>query len=404
MKCRLVLTKYNNIDTFFLFEDEKLAEIFPCDTDSIVGNMYIARVKKVVTSINAAFLDYGGDDMLYYSIADNADRSIFVKHTAAKNVPCEGDLMVVQVDRDASSMKKAMCSSNLTVNGQYVIINRSGTVGVSHKIKSSERAGRLKNLVQKIIAEQCSDGADSNADASDISDLYNFGAVIRTSAEAASDEDISKETIKILCELRDVINSNLHSTVGPVYIKDARQSFVEDVLKCGKYEYVELVTDTDFVMNDERLVYKHYEDEYPIAKAYSLSELVSKAMHRIHYLKSGGSIVIDRTEAMTVIDVNTGKAISGKDTEKQFLKVNVEAARKIAELMRLRNISGIIIVDFVSMKKAESYEQLIACLREELSKDRIKATYVDTTKLGLAELTRVKRHRPLDDYFKAREK
>ena len=136
-------------------------------------------------------------------------------------------------------------------------------------------------------------------------------------------------------------------------------------------------------------------------KVFNLEEKLKKAFDRFIYLKSGGSIIVEPTEALTVIDVNTGKAIKGKNTEKSFLKINKEAAEAIAKVIRLRNISGIIIIDFINMKEIESIKELLDYLKKQLDKDEVKVTFVDMTPLGLVELTRKKEAKPftLQDFL-----
>ena len=398
MEGRYLITEYKGKRAAFLLEEGKLMRALPLENSSLIGNVYTAKVVNIVPSINAAFLDAGTGDYLYYSLADNEGKHIFLHHGNTNKV-CTGDEMLVQVSKDPVKTKKGVCSSSISLKGHYVVIDRSGEIGVSKKITDAEKRQELRDTLSKVLGE--------------FKD-YGVGAIVRTAAEKEDIEVVTNEAKSILCKLKEIMDSSLHMLPKQmVYAAESGElSDVEEVVKKKKYTEFEIVTDirdvyeqlmsAQFIKDSEDNVkVSLFEDKLTnLSLVYSLETKLEKGFSRSIYLKSGGSIVVEPTEAMTVIDVNTGKAVKGKDTEKTFLKINIEAAAMIARVLRLRNISGIIIIDFISMKNSDSIRELINILQKELLKDENKVTYVDITPLGLVEMTRKKVSRPLtlDDF------
>ena len=371
---KLIIGNYKNTRIGFLLEDRNLVETISLSDDSILGNVYTARVVKIVKNIDAAFLDIGTGDTLYYSLKDNENRHIFIKHTANTDKVCEGDIILVQVEREQVKTKKAEATANIEFVGKNIILNRLGVIGISKKIDSTLR-DPLKRKVEKIIKEEKTKiGLEDTA----------VGAVIRTEAVDSSIEEIQEETITLLCKLNDIMASSKHSNVVSLVYQNADlvSGAISEISKRYSHEDLEVIED------DEALI------------TFDIDTKLSKLMKRVVYLNSGAWLNVDLTEAMTVIDVNSGKAISGKDKEKNFLKINMEAADMIGRLLRVRNLSGMIIIDFISMKEPESYRTLIEHIKEVVGKDSTRTVYVDTTGLGLVELTRQKKSRPLHEVLK----
>ena len=371
---KLIIGNYKNTRIGFLLEDRNLVETISLSDDSILGNVYTARVVKIVKNIDAAFLDIGTGDTLYYSLKDNENRHIFIKHTANTDKVCEGDIILVQVEREQVKTKKAEATAIIEFVGKNIILNRLGVIGISKKIDSNLR-DPLKRKVEKIIKEEKTKiGLEDTA----------VGAVIRTEAVDSSIEEIQEETITLLCKLNDIMASSKHSNVASLVYQNADlvSGAISEISKRYSHEDFEVIED------DEALI------------TFDIDTKLSKLMKRVVYLNSGAWLNVDLTEAMTVIDVNSGKAISGKDKEKNFLKINMEAADMIGRLLRVRNLSGMIIIDFISMKEPESYRTLIEHIKEVVGKDSTRTVYVDTTGLGLVELTRQKKSRPLHEVLK----
>ncbi len=393
MDATFVITEINSKKTGFLLEDNSLVRACSLYNESLIGNVYTAKVVNYVPSINAAFLDAGTGDYLYYSLNDNISH-LFTQH-GNKDKVCMGDELLVQISKDPIKTKKGVATSNLELNGKYIILNRSNDVGISHKISDAETRNNLKSKVQSALDEY---NARYKAEDKDMC----LGAIIRTSAEFVSDEDLLFELNTLVHTMNGIIDLAKHSVVKKLIYSPDRsiKSELIDIKNKKKYDSFNIITDLEDEYNllsvDFGSDIKLYNDDMvSLHKVYNLEDKLQKGFDRFVYLKSGGSIIVEPTEALTVIDVNTGKAIKGKNTENSFLKINKEAAETIARIIRLRNISGIIIIDFISMKKAESIKELIDHLKRQLEKDEVRVTYVDMTPLGLVELTRKKEAKPL---------
>ena len=401
-----VITEYNSKIFTFLFEDGRLAKACPLCHETIIGNIYTARVANIVKSINSAFLDAGTGDYLYYPIAENEGRNIFIKHGKSDKV-CQGDEILVQISKDPIKTKKGEATANINLKGDYVVVDRTGKVGVSNKIRDQKVKDELKKMIEPLLGDYSELGA---------------GVIVRTAAQSVDGEIIKEETIKLLCKLRDIIASSGYKLAKELVYSDSNKyEEIKELIVKDKYNKLEIITDIDKVydeladefsddfrfINDrvrlgslsedgeDKVVFKNFHDELTnLSLVYNIKSKLEKGFARTIHLKSGGSIVVEPTEAMTVIDVNTGKAIKGRNTEATFLKINKEAAEMIARILRLRNISGIIMIDFINMKEPESIKELTDYLKGQLFKDDIKTTFVDITALGLVELTRKKQLRP----------
>ena len=389
MEAKVLITKINNKVIDILMEDGFIVHAHPHETDSLVGKIYTAKVVNIVESINAAFLDIGVDDYYYYSLTDNENRNIFLKHGNSEKV-CIGDEILVQVSMDPMKSKKGVASSNVTLKGQNVILTRSGDVGVSHKITDMDKKKALSTIIKNAIEES---GVDDG----------KLGAIVRTAAENASEAVIVEEFKKLLEDYKN-IRAKAETSVAKkcIYASESDNTvFVQEVLTKKRYTSAKLITDLKDVYDELSAVVpgeqiSFYDDkQISLEKVYDIEGKLTKAFHKTIYLKSGGSIVVEPTEALTVIDVNTGKMVKGKNVQDAFLKLNKEAAKLIARIIRLRNISGIIIIDFISMKEAEYNNELIKCLKAEIENDEVSTKYVDITPLGLVELTRKKVSKPL---------
>lgn len=382
-----ILTAVRENDRFTRFDWEK------AESESLIGNIYVGRVNKVVPGIQAAFVDVGEGLTGYYSLTDNGQHIYLSegKHDRLK----EGDLVLVQVERDPVKTKMMVLTGRLNLTGRYVALT-CGRPGLS--FSSKLKAGQFKELKEQ-IREALSDVP-----------IDEYALIVRTNAMAVTADVVRGEALALLDRLTTICaeanyrkSGSLMFSVPPAWFQDIRDSRDD--------ELDEIVTDSPALF--ERLSafveetcptlngrLRLYTDDYSLHKLYSLETELERALSERVWLKSGGFLVIQPTEAMTVIDVNTGKFTGKKNAEETFLKLNLEAAREIALQIRLRNLSGIIIVDFIDMEAEESREELMRYLDSLLSADQIKTTLVDMTKLGLVEITRKKVRRPLAEQLR----
>ena len=380
---KALVTRYQNKILYMLLEEGKEVEIdmYNDEENLIYNNIYVARVKDVVTNINAAFLEIAPGQICYFSLDEK--NVLFLNRKNTTKV-CEGDLILVQVVKEAVKTKAAVVSCEINLSGKYVVLTagKGDFVGVSHKITDKGRQMHLKQLVAPYASD-------------------NFGFVVRTGADNAEDGDIEEEIRSLSEEYKKILETAKTRTAFTL-IRKNESPLNLNVENAHLEPEDEIVTDDaglyeEIVSGKHRANVRLYDDkEISLLRAYSVETRIEKALAKNVWLKNGGYLVIEHTEALTVIDVNTGK-FDGKekDREETFLKINLEAAKEIARQLRLRNISGIILVDFINMKSSDSRKVLISELERQLYKDRIQTRFVDFTGLGLAEITRQKKKKPI---------
>ena len=377
-------------------EDGKVAQIQaqPEDAGSLLGDIYVGKVRNIVKNINAAFVEYEQGKMGYLSL----DAKVCPIHTdgvvSDGTRVLIGDEIIVQIEREAVKTKPPTLSGTLNFPGKYVVlIYGEKTVSISSKIKDAERKQQLREFLRNNI-----DG--------------DYGFVARTNCKDASDEKILKEIAFLKQQLENIKKFGVHRAkfnclyhAPDAYLCDIRDSY-DSLLES-------IITDDDEIFNRIMEFAKIYQPEDikkikrwdnadgKLDAVYDVTKTLEHALMPKVWLKNGGYLVIQPTEALVSIDVNTGKAISKKkDVQKTFLKVNLEAATQIAKQLRLRNLSGMILIDFIDMKDADYNKQLMDRLRTEFAKDPVKTILVDMTKLGLVEVTRKKVRKSLYEQIK----
>lgn len=359
--------------------------------EPILDNIYVGRVQRIAKNIQAAFVEIAKDTVCYLPLEELKNPAVYVRQ-AREDQLTEGDELLVQVSREAVKTKGPSVTTNLHINGKYLIVTSGNRhIGCSVKLKTADRE-RLKKL-----ADTLKPG--------------DVGLIVRTNAAEASDEELASEYSRLHERLQKLCTEAVHRTVYSCVYK-SRPSYLTSLLNSRNGELQEIVTDDrelyaqigDFLreeMPQELGKLRLYEDRMqPLKALYRLEKGLSDALSARVWLKSGAYLVIEPTEALTVIDVNSGKYTKGKDKQAAILKVNREAAAEIARQLRLRNLSGIILVDFVDMEDEDARTGLLAYMRELLKKDPLKADAVDITKLGLMELTRRKQKKTLAEQAK----
>lgn len=386
---QFVFTEWNKKKLGILFEDGKAMEIRCYEADSILGNVYRARVSNLSPNINAAFVDIKKGESCYLSMDDYHGEKLKV-----------GDLVTVQVVRDKIKTKRYAVTTDISLQGDYAVTTLFAPVGVSSKITDSARKKELKTLMQNLlIAEQDAQFYLAEGNVAEIERIkkLTLGGIIRTQAEHAEDAAITREIEGQARLLYSIMKKSEYATQYTC-LYHTEVEYIKDIRRMHALQDVEIVTDIPEVTEAISEI-PLYTDEYTLTLRYSLASLLEKTLSKRAYLKSGAYLVIEPTEAMTVIDVNSGKSIKGKNAEEQFLKINIEAAKEIARQLRLRNISGIVMIDFINMKEESHNHELMKNLAEYVRTDPVRTTVVDMTKLGLVELTRQKGKRALHEVF-----
>ena len=386
---QFVFTEWNKKKLGILFEDGEAMEIRCYEADSILGNVYRARVSNLSPNINAAFVDIKKGESCYLSMDDYHGEKLKV-----------GDLVTVQVVRDKIKTKRYAVTTDISLQGDYAVTTLFAPVGVSSKITDSARKKELKTLMQNLlIAEQDAQFYLAEGNVAEIERIkkLTLGGIIRTQAEHAEDAAITREIEGQARLLYSIMKKSEYATQYTC-LYHTEVEYIKDIRRMHALQDVEIVTDIPEVTEAISEI-PLYTDEYTLTLRYSLASLLEKTLSKRAYLKSGAYLVIEPTEAMTVIDVNSGKSIKGKNAEEQFLKINIEAAKEIARQLRLRNISGIVMIDFINMKEESHNHELMKNLAEYVRTDPVRTTVVDMTKLGLVELTRQKGKRALHEVF-----
>lgn len=392
---KLIVTRWNQQILTALIADGKCRQLRLEDEGqkSLLGNIYVGKVKNVVKNIGAAFIDLGGGRMGFYSLTENQDH-LFVSapfsDTSKKKQVKAGDELIVQVSKDAVKTKDPVLSCYLNFTGKYSVLTYAKTqIGFSAKIKDALWKDNMRDYLMPLKEDY-------------------FGIIVRTNAREVSKEEIGEEVLALKKKMQTLLSKadcrtcySVLAETMPAYVQYMRDLYAKDLEA--------IVTDDrscfeemdaylrEFQPEDTKKLSFYGDEAFPLLKVYSLETVMKEATGRHVWLKSGGYLVIEPTEALTVIDVNTGKYSGKKNPEDTILKINLEAAVEAVRQLQLRNISGIIIIDFIDMTLPEHKDFLLRTLESELLKDPVKAVLVDMTKLGLVEITRKKTHKSLSE-------
>ena len=369
-----------------VLEDGVLAEHFVSKTqqDSLIGNVYLGKVQNVLPSMEAAFVDIGrGRNAVLYAGEVNWDvTGLDGAPRKIENALKPGDSVLVQVTKDPIGHKGARLTSQVSLPGRFLVYVPGGSMtGISRKLPDTERA-RLK----KILKDKLPDGA---------------GVIVRTAAEGASEEELTHDINRLRVQWEEIQEkANSRKVLAPemlyqepdLMIKTVRDVFNEDftaMIVQGENAWDSIEAYVTYVAPDLVSRLQQWDGDDDLFDHYRINEQLAKALDRKVYLPSGGSLVIDRTEAMTVVDVNTGKFTgSGGNLEETVTKNNLEAAEEIVRQLRLRDIGGIIVIDFIDMVLESNRDLVLRRLIECLGRDRTKHQVAEVTSLGLVQMTR----------------
>ena len=352
---------------------------------SYVGNVYLGRVQNVLPSMEAAFVDIGkGRNAVLYAGEVNWDAAGISESEPRKieTVLKSGQSVLVQVTKDPIGQKGARLTSQISLPGRYVVyVPGGGMSGISKRLPESERT-RLKAILKNLIPETA-------------------GVIVRTAAEGVSEEDLTSDVARLKAQWDDIYakseNPNFHPPAAlyqepDLAVRVIRDIFNEDFRKLtvqGSSAWDEVTSYLGFIAPELTTKIEKYTGTGDLFADFRVEEQLAKAFDRKVYLPSGGSLVIDRTEAMIVIDVNTGKFIGkGGNLEETVTKNNLEAAEEIARQLRLRDLGGIVVIDFIDMILESNRDMVLRRLVESLGRDRTKHQVAEVTSLGLVQMTR----------------
>lgn len=370
-----------------LFDGFRAEEVFlfPKQKQAFLGGIYVGIVEKVAENIGAAFVRTAPGQNVYLPLSDG-EKAIY--KTRKKNrILKPGDELLVQIEKEALKTKLPRASANLQLPGKYLVLT-TGSSGLSFSRRLGEDA---KKRIRKELPE-----GDRP-----------FGIIVRTNAGEASGEEVTEELLNMEARLEQICRQGVTRSCGTCLYRGA-PDWLKELSRIPFRELSEIVTDDPQVMESLRgylseaekktLGLKMYEDPLlPLFRLYSMEGLLEALSREKVPLKSGGSLVIQQTEAFAVIDVNTGKYDGKKSAEDTVCFTNLEAAAEAARQIRLRQLSGIILIDFINMRRSETRQQLLEEMRQRTAEDPVKTAVVDITPLDIMEITRQKERRSLKE-------
>lgn len=409
MGAELVINAASHETRIALIENGTIAELYieRSREKGIVGNIYKGRVIRVLPGMQAAFVDIGLEKAAFLYVADvfdaieeyesllyagskkddglavdqdAADRSEFRPLHPIEDLLQEGQELLVQISKEPLGTKGARITSHISLPGRHLVYMPTvDHIGISRRIEDEEERERLREIVDRLKKP-------------------GSGYIVRTVSEGKSEDDLIAD-MQYLAVLWDDISrrqasapvpSLLHSDLDVVQkvVRDIVTEQVDKIIVDSKVDYDRIVHFISTFASKMKYTIELYDEEEPIFDHYGLEVEISRALGRKVWLKSGGYIIIEQTEALSAVDVNTGRFVGKHNLEDTILKTNLEAVKEIAYQLRLRNIGGIIIIDFIDMEKEVNREKVYGALEEALKADKSKTNILKISELGLVEMTR----------------
>ncbi|HEX9124552.1 MAG TPA: Rne/Rng family ribonuclease [Actinomycetota bacterium] len=381
----MAITEHGERDQIAILEERDLVQhyVTRAGARSMVGNVYLGRVQNVLPGMEAAFVDVGrGRNAVLYAGEVNYSPEDLEggSQPRIEQVLKSGQSVLVQVTKDPIGGKGARLTAQISMPGRYlVLVPDSNITGISRRLPDEERR-RLKQILKKIRPD-------------------GHGIIVRTAAEDADEAALAADVQRLIDEWA-AIQKRAKKAKAPAVLYEEPELTVRAVRDLfTNEEYRELVTDSERVYEivtaylsqvapDLLPKVRLHEGKLPVFEEFHIVEQIHKGLDRKVWLPSGGYLVIDRTEALTVIDVNTGKSVGKHNLEETVVNTNLEAAREVARQLRLRDIGGMIIIDFIDMLLEQNKRKVVDTLREEMARDKTRSQVFDITPLGLLEVTR----------------
>jgi ribonuclease E len=380
---QMLVRKLPHQTQIVVMEGPVLVEHYVARSDklSLVGNVYLGKVRNVLPGMEAAFVDFGAgkNGVVYAGDINYSEMDLNGKPKRIESALQPGDPILVQVVKDAMGHKGARLTNQISLAGRYLVLAPNDDIrGISRRLPDDERR-RLREVVAEFRPE-------------------GMGVIVRTAAEGASRDDIKADIDRLLHAWNSIKMEREQATAPallheepPLVIRVIREHFTRDfkrLLIDDGDTYRRVLdylggTESDLV---EKV--KRYEDDMSVFERFHVEDQIRKALDRKVWLPSGGHLVVDRTEALTVIDVNTGRFVGHSNLEDTVLQNNLEAAEEIARQLRLRDIGGIIVIDFIDMEILKNQDAVLLRLREHLAKDKTRSQVFEVSNLGLVEMTR----------------
>ena len=380
----IILDEKRNFVDFQLLEEEQ----------SIINNIYIGRVENIVPNINSAFIRISEQQRGYLPLED-LKSPIFAKKLSEKKAISIGDEIVVQVVKDAIKTKEPVVSGKLALSGSYTMLTTDNTtLSISKKITGGKRQ-ELQAILEEIKP---------------LAETYDFGVILRTNSAQVSIEEVSNDLQSLIQTFIALKTQGIHKTAFALLAKE-KASYIQKLKSLDMKRLDGIYTDEQDVYEtiqkelpyldskEQKLLHFYNDTMVSLKTLYHIQGSIEELLKKKVWLKSGANIIIEQLETLTVIDVNSSKNIAKNHA--MFCEINKEAAAEIAKQIRLRNISGMIIIDFINMKSEKEKREVIQVLKECFKQDPVLTNVIDVTKLGLVEVTRKKTYKSLKELLKS---
>lgn len=380
MNNTIVITRYHDAILYMLQDEHGPVELkMFFDSDEVIGSIYVCEIKDVKPGIGASFINYG------------KDQNGYLNSTAYKS----GTLVPLQLKKAGTQDKAPVFTDELSIAGIYTVLtNANREFRISAKL-SGEKRNRLKKDYSSFFSD------------------LEYGVTLRTNSADAPLKEVIREADDLAGILDDILTAAKTRTIGNILYSQPHE-WLKYCMGTDLKSIIKVVTDDSDIfkvleasflnslrsVNPEAYLSLYSDNMLPLDKLYSIGSALKNASGKKINLRSGGFLYIERTEALTAIDVNTGKQTDKKEKEETFYKCNLEATEEICRQLRLRNLSGIILIDYINMTEKEHIESVISTLKKLIALDPVKTTFHDCTALNLIELTRQKIREPLDEQLK----
>ncbi|MGV8119320.1 MAG: ribonuclease E/G [Candidatus Xenobiia bacterium LiM19] len=380
-----------------VLEDGALMEIYIAREERQIGSIYKGKVSNILPGMQAAFIDIGLERNAFLCMDDASailgeEEAIDIKQLSIKDILKINQETLVQIIKESMGTKGARVTTHITLPGRYlVLLPKAQYIGISRRIEDEKERERLRSIAESIKPD-------------------DFGLIVRTAAEFKESEDLKRD-FEFQSKLWEKIQNNakrkkapalIHQELTLVYkiIRDLFTPEVDRLIIDSKSEYDKVQELLEIISPQLKSRVHLFNDKRSLFEAYGIETEIEKALRKKVWLESGGYLIIDKTEALTVIDVNTGKFIGKNSLAETILKTNLEAVPEIIRQTRLRDLGGIIIIDFIDMELQEDRQKVLNELTEHMKRDRTKTHLVGLTELGLVQITRKRVSKDLDEYIR----
>jgi len=390
---RVVLVRRQGKILTLLYRGNRLMRAGACNRESaVLDNIYVGKVKNVVKNIQAAFVEFAPGRLCFLPLRECGELTLLGRAWDGRLLA--GDELAVQIRTESQKSKEAGATTNLSFTGRYAVLTltKKGQICYSRRLLEQQRERLMHFARQSALLSSLKE---------------RYGILLRTNAGFLTEFAPLEEELARLSQEADTVQKIAGCRTCYSLLWKAPAAYLKNLRDLNGLDYSRIVTDDAEIFRETKAYLEHcqpddvsklhfYEDELlPLCKLYSVEARLSEALERKVWLKSGAYIVIDRTEALTCIDVNSGKYAGKKDREETYFQVNLEAAQEIGRQLLLRNISGIIVIDFINMEDTGKSRELLGQFRKIVAQDPVQTDVVDMTPLGLVEVTRKREKKPL---------